>query len=34
MHDNGMMEGRDYVLDLRYADGDYSRFEALAAELV
>jgi putative ABC transport system substrate-binding protein len=34
MHDNGMMEGRDYVLDLRYADGDYSRFETLAAELV
>jgi putative tryptophan/tyrosine transport system substrate-binding protein len=34
MHDNGMMEGRDYVLDLRYADDDYSRFEALAAELV
>ena len=34
MHDNGMIEGRDYVLDLRYADGDYSRFETLAAELV
>ena len=34
MRDNGMVEGRDYVLDLRYADGDYSRFEMLAAEVV
>src|SRR5258708_18145494 len=34
MRDNGMIEGRDYVLDLRYADGDYSRFQTLAAELV
>ncbi len=29
MRDNGMIEGRDYVLDLRYADGDYSRFPTL-----
>jgi putative ABC transport system substrate-binding protein len=34
MRDNGMAEGRDYVLDLRYAEGDYSRFPALAAEAV
>jgi putative tryptophan/tyrosine transport system substrate-binding protein len=34
MRDNGMVEGRDYVLDLRYADGDYSRFQTLAAEVV
>jgi putative ABC transport system substrate-binding protein len=34
MRDHGMVEGRDYVLDLRYADGDYSRFQALAAEVV
>jgi putative ABC transport system substrate-binding protein len=34
MRDNGLVEGRDYVLDLRYADGDYSRFPAQAAELV
>jgi putative ABC transport system substrate-binding protein len=33
MRDNGMAEGRDYVLDLRYAEGDYSRFPALAAEV-
>ena len=34
MRDNGMVEGQDYVLDLRYADGDYSRFPTLAAEVV
>src|SRR5262244_2413206 len=34
MRDNGMVEGRDYVPDLRYADGDYSRFPTLAAEVV
>jgi putative ABC transport system substrate-binding protein len=33
MRDNGMAEGRDYVLDLRFADGDYSRFQTLAAEV-
>jgi len=26
--------GRDYVLDLRYADGDYRRFQTLAAEVI
>jgi putative tryptophan/tyrosine transport system substrate-binding protein len=33
MLDNGLVEGRDYVLDLRFADGDYSRFDSLAAEV-
>ena len=33
MRDNGMVEDLDYVLDLRYADGDYSRFPTLAAEV-
>jgi putative ABC transport system substrate-binding protein len=33
MLDNGMVEDRDYVLDLRFADGDYGRFPALAAEV-
>jgi ABC-type uncharacterized transport system substrate-binding protein len=34
MRDNGLVEVQDYVLDLRYADGDYSRFPILAAEVV
>src|SRR5262249_58485166 len=34
MRDNGMVEGRDYVLELRYANGDYSRFPTLAAEVI
>jgi putative tryptophan/tyrosine transport system substrate-binding protein len=33
MHENGLIEGRDYVLDVRWAEGDYARFPALAAEL-
>jgi putative ABC transport system substrate-binding protein len=33
MSDNGMVEDRDYVLDLRFADGDYSRFPTLAIEV-
>jgi putative tryptophan/tyrosine transport system substrate-binding protein len=33
MRDNGMVEGRDYVLDLRFAEGDYRRFQTLAAEV-
>ena len=33
MSDNGMVEDRDYVLKLRFADGDYSRFPTLAAEM-
>lgn len=31
--ENGLAEGRDYVLDVRWAEGDYRRFAALAAEL-
>ena len=34
MLDNGMIEDRDYVLDLHFADGDYSRFAILASEAV
>jgi putative ABC transport system substrate-binding protein len=34
MRDNGLVEDRDYVLDLRFADGDYGRFPTLAAETV
>ena len=34
MLDNGMVEDRDYLLDLRFADGDYDRFPTLAAEVV
>jgi putative ABC transport system substrate-binding protein len=30
----GLREGRDYVLDLRWAEGKYERFPALARELV
>jgi putative ABC transport system substrate-binding protein len=33
MGDNGMVEGRDYTLDVRYAEGDYGRFGVLAAQL-
>src|SRR5262249_19687987 len=33
MLDNGMIEDRDYVLDLRFANGDYSRFPTLATEV-
>jgi putative tryptophan/tyrosine transport system substrate-binding protein len=33
MHENGLVEGRDYVLDVLWAEGDYARFPALAAEL-
>ena len=28
--DNGLAEGRDYVFDVRYANGDYTRFPAQA----
>lgn len=34
MLDNGMVEDRDYLLDLRFADGDYGRFPTLADEVV
>src|SRR6478672_9440876 len=34
MRDNGLVQDQDYVLDLRFADGDYGRFPTLAAEVV
>ncbi len=34
MRDNGLIEAKDYVTDLVYADGDYERFPALAKELL
>jgi putative ABC transport system substrate-binding protein len=34
MNENGLAEGRDYVLDIRWAEGDYNRFPALASELL
>jgi putative tryptophan/tyrosine transport system substrate-binding protein len=34
MNENGLAEGRDYVLDVRWAEGDYMRFAALAFELL
>ena len=34
MHSLGMEEGRDYVLEERYADGDESRLQGLAKELI
>ena len=33
MNENGLTEGRDYVLDVRWAQGDYTNFAALASEL-
>jgi putative ABC transport system substrate-binding protein len=34
LSDGGLREDRDYVLDLRWAEGNYERFPALARELV
>ena len=34
MRDNGMFEGRDYLLEVQWAENRYERFPALAAELV
>ena len=34
MSENGLSEVRDYVLELRWAEGDYTRFPALIAELM
>jgi len=34
MRDQGLVEGRDYVLDVRWAEGAYERFPALVRELV
>ena len=33
LRDNGMTEGRDYVLEARFAAGEYERFPELAREL-
>src|SRR5262245_56386567 len=34
MKENGLAEGRDYELDVRWAEGDYTRFATLAFELL
>ena len=34
MKENGLIEGRDHVLDVRWAEGDYRRFTPLAFELL
>ena len=34
MHELGLVSGRDYVFETRWADGDTSRFVPLAAELL
>ena len=34
MHENGMIEGKHYVLDERYAEGKYHRFPSLIEELL
>jgi len=33
MRDSGLIEDRNYVLDVRWAEGDYERFGTLASEL-
>ena len=34
LRDVGLVEGRDIVIEYRWAEGDYSRFPALVAELI
>src|SRR5262245_61957382 len=34
MSENGLFEGRDYLLDVRWAEADCTRFAALATELM
>ena len=34
LRDNGLVESRDYVLDVRWAEGNYTRFSAFAREMV
>jgi putative tryptophan/tyrosine transport system substrate-binding protein len=34
LRDNGLVEMRDYVLDVRWAEGNYARFPVLASEVV
>ena len=31
MRENGLLDGKDYVLDAQYADGHYDRFPAMVA---
>jgi len=33
MRENGLVENRDYALDVRWAEGDYKRFTVIATEL-
>jgi putative ABC transport system substrate-binding protein len=33
LRENGLIEGKDFVLDLRWAEGHYERFPAFAREL-
>jgi putative ABC transport system substrate-binding protein len=33
LRDNGLIEGKDYVIDVRWANGAYERFPAFAGEL-
>jgi len=34
LRENGLIEGKDYVFELRWAEGHYERFPAFARELV
>ncbi|MDF3061099.1 MAG: putative ABC-type uncharacterized transport system, periplasmic component [Microvirga sp.] len=34
LHENGLAESRDYDLDLRWAEGDYTRFPELVADVL
>jgi hypothetical protein len=34
LRDLGYVEGRDIVIEYRWAEGDYERFPALVAELI
>jgi putative tryptophan/tyrosine transport system substrate-binding protein len=34
LRENGLIEGKDYVFEPRWAEGDYERFPAFARELV
>jgi putative ABC transport system substrate-binding protein len=34
LRENGLIEGRDYVLDVGWAEGDYTRFPGLAVQMV
>ena len=34
MRENGLVQGQDYILDERYADGNYERFPAITDELL